>query len=162
LNQFAYPKGATLIRRNEFFEKLSENDIKSANLLEVKQNLQRITRDTTESEKILLNRIDRKIAERGGDLANKQGGLLVDNFRKETIQDLVTENDSITPLVVKTQDMIGIDLVSIIQNPGSQFDLILQEGDVLSIPKLLQTVRMRGEVLFPTTARYLENNGFKS
>ena len=58
--------------------------------------------------------------------------------------------------------MIGIDLVSIINNPGSPFDLIIQEGDVLSIPKLLQTVRMRGEVLFPTTARYEESNGFKS
>jgi hypothetical protein len=41
-------------------------------------------------------------------------------------------------------------------------DLILKEGDVLSIPKELQTVRMRGEVLFPTTARYDLTNRFSS
>lgn len=159
LNQFAYPKGATLIRRNEFFESLTENDIKSSNLSEVKMNLQRIERET-EAEKILLRRIDKKIEEKGGGISNKSSGLLIDDFRKETIEDLVSENDSVSKEVVKTQDMIGIDLVSIIQNPGSQFDLILQEGDVLSIPKLLQTVKMRGEVLFPTTARYEESNRF--
>ncbi|MCH6234314.1 SLBB domain-containing protein [Cognataquiflexum rubidum] len=162
LNQFAYPKGATLIRRNEFFEGPSEEEIKSTNLTEVKRNLQRIKRDTTEAEKILLNRIDQKIEEKGGGISNKSGGLLIDDFKKETIEDLVSDNDSLPQEVVKTQDMIGIDLVSIINNPGSPFDLIIQEGDVLSIPKLLQTVRMRGEVLFPTTARYEESNGFKS
>ncbi len=162
LNQFAYPKGGTLIRRNEFFIGPSEDEIKSTNLKEVKRNLQRIERDTTEAEKILLKRIDQKIEENGGETAKKSGGLLVDDFRKETIEDLISENDSVKQEVVKTQDMIGINLVSIIQNPGSQFDLILQEGDVLSIPKLLQTVKMRGEVLFPTTARYEESIGFKS
>ena len=162
LNQFAYPKGATLIRRNEFFEGPSENEIKSTNLLGVKRNLQRIKRDTTEAEKILLNRIDQKIEEKGGGLSSKQGGLLIDEFRKETIEGLVSQSDSLDFSIVKTQDMIGISLSEIIQNPGSEFDLILQEGDILSIPKQLQTVRMRGEVLFPTTARYNENFGFKS
>lgn len=162
LNQFAYPRGATLIRRNEFFEGPSEEEIKSTNLMEVKRNFQRIKRDTTEAEKILLNRIDQKIEEKGGVVSNKSGGLMIDDFRKETIEDLVSENDTVPQELVKTQDMIGIDLVSIINNPGSPFDLIIQEGDVLSIPKLLQTVRMRGEVLFPTTARYEETFGFKS
>jgi protein involved in polysaccharide export with SLBB domain len=167
LNQFAYPKGATLIRRNEFFEGQSEEEIKSTNLMEVKRNLQRIERDTTEAEKILLKRIDQKIEEKGGGLSNRSGGLLVDNFRKQTIEDLISEKDtskfdSNLRVVVKTQDMIGINLSSIISNPGSEVDLLLQEGDVLSIPKQLQTVRMRGEVLFPTTARYREKSGFKS
>ncbi|WP_420839748.1 SLBB domain-containing protein [Aquiflexum gelatinilyticum] len=162
LNQFAYPKGATLIRRNEFFEGPSENEIKSTNLIGVKSNLQRIKRDTTEAEKILLNRIDQKIEEKGGGISNKQGGLLIDEFRKETIEELVSENDTLDFSIVKTQDMIGINLSEIIEKPGSEFDLILQEGDILSIPKQLQTVRMRGEVLFPTTARYREKGGFKS
>ncbi|MEQ8683176.1 MAG: SLBB domain-containing protein, partial [Cyclobacteriaceae bacterium] len=39
-------------------------------------------------------------------------------------------------------------------NPGSKFDLILKEGDVISIPRELQTVRVRGEVLYPSTVRY--------
>ena len=162
LNQFAYPKGATLIRRNEFFEGPSENQIKSQNLTEVKQNLQRIKRDTTESEKILLSRINQKISEKGGDLSNKPGGLLIDDFRKETIESLISKDDTLNRDIIKTQEMIGINLLQIIQNPGSEYDLIIQEGDILSIPKQLQTVRMRGEVLFPTTARYSENGGFRT
>jgi len=58
--------------------------------------------------------------------------------------------------------MVGIDLLAILNNPGGKNDLILQEGDVLSIPKELQTVRMRGEVLYPTTARFRDNSGFKN
>lgn len=162
LNQFAYPKGATLIRRNEFFEGPSDNQIKSNNLIDVKQNLQRFKRDTTEAENTLFNRIDQKIEEKGGDLSNKSGALLIDNFRKETIEDLISENDSTLRNTVKTQDMIGINLIEIMSKPGGLSDLILQEGDVLSIPKQLQTVRMRGEVLFPTTARYQESGTFKS
>jgi protein involved in polysaccharide export with SLBB domain len=58
--------------------------------------------------------------------------------------------------------MIGIDLEFILQNPGSEADLILFEGDVVQIPKQLQTVRMMGEVLLPTTSRYIEMQGFRS
>jgi protein involved in polysaccharide export with SLBB domain len=136
LNQFAYPKGATLIRRNEFYSSPSDNQIKSTNLTEVKQNLQRIKRDTTEAEKILLSRIDQKITERGGDLSNKQGGLLIDDFRRETIESLVTEEGE-EVVKVKTQEMIGINLSAIMENPGGSNDLIIQEGDVLSIPKAI-------------------------
>jgi len=161
LNQFAYPKGATLIRRNEFFDGPSENVIKSKNLSEVKLNALSDRKDNTEAEKILLSRIDQKIIERGGDLSDKSGGLLIDDFRKETIESLVNEEGEET-IRIKTKEMIGINLSEIMANPGGANDLIIQEGDVLSIPKQLQTVRMRGEVLFPTTSRYRENAGFKS
>ncbi|SNS23015.1 protein involved in polysaccharide export, contains SLBB domain of the beta-grasp fold [Belliella buryatensis] len=160
LNQFAYAKGATLIRRNEFFTAPSENDIKTQNLTSVKGNIARDSLDRTEFDKILLDRIDQKIQEKGGDQANKKGGLMADDFRKETIEEIV-EGDSTEEFVIRTKEMVGIDLVAILNNPGGKNDLILQEGDVLSIPKELQTVRMRGEVLYPTTARYRDNTGFK-
>ena len=38
----------------------------------------------------------------------------------------------------------------------------MQEGDIIQIPKQLQTVRMVGEVLMPTTARYAKNRGVRS
>ena len=159
LNQFAYAKGATLIRRNEFYTAPSENDIKTQNLTSVKSNISRDSLDRTEFDKILLDRIDLKIQEKGGDQANKKGGLMADDFRKQTIESIV-ERDS-GEVDIKTLEMVGIDLVAILNNPGGKNDLILQEGDVLSIPKELQTVRMRGEVLYPTTARYRDNTGFK-
>ena len=51
---------------------------------------------------------------------------------------------------------------AILQNPGGPEDLILQEGDVIQIPKQLQTVRIVGEVLLPTTSRFVKSAGLKS
>ena len=61
----------------------------------------------------------------------------------------------------KSQESIGIKLSEILKDPGSKYDLILKEGDVLSIPRQLQTVRIRGEVLYPSTVRYDNNRSFR-
>ncbi|MEP1094969.1 MAG: SLBB domain-containing protein [Cyclobacteriaceae bacterium] len=58
-------------------------------------------------------------------------------------------------------ESIGINLVESLKTPGSKFDLILEEGDVLSVPKELQTVRVRGNVLYPNTIRYEPGMNFK-
>jgi hypothetical protein len=52
-------------------------------------------------------------------------------------------------------------LEAIFKNPKGMEDLILLEGDVLSIPKELQTVRMRGELLFPTSTRFQQGASFR-
>ncbi len=57
---------------------------------------------------------------------------------------------------------IGIDLEHILENPGSQHDLILKEGDILEIPRQMQTVRMTGAVLHPTSAPYQPRQGVRS
>jgi protein involved in polysaccharide export with SLBB domain len=51
-------------------------------------------------------------------------------------------------------DYVGIDLVKIIDLPGSTFDLPLEDGDVLKVPKVLKTIRISGEVLKPTNIVY--------
>lgn len=51
-------------------------------------------------------------------------------------------------------ESVGIDLEKILKNPGSVEDLILQDGDEVNIPKILQTVRIEGEILYPTTVKY--------
>jgi protein involved in polysaccharide export with SLBB domain len=56
---------------------------------------------------------------------------------------------------------IGIDLEMILSNPHTKYDLILQEGDKLMVPKLLQTVSISGELLHPITARYDKRNNFR-
>ncbi len=160
LNQFAYIKGATLIRRNEFFEVPSEKEIETRNLVSVKNNILRDSLDHTEFDRIFLERIEREISEKGDDQAENDGNLISDDFRKQTIESIV-ERDSVE-IEIKTLEMVGIDLMAILQNPGGSNDLILQEGDVLSIPKELQTVRMRGELLYPTTTRYRASAGFKN
>jgi len=59
-----------------------------------------------------------------------------------------------------TMSSIGINLNRILANPGSQEDMILQDGDIIRIPKRLETVRIQGEVLYPTTVKYLDSKSF--
>jgi protein involved in polysaccharide export with SLBB domain len=51
-------------------------------------------------------------------------------------------------------DYVGIDLKAILAKPGSNIDLLLEEGDVLRIPKQQQLVKVNGEVLFPSSVVY--------
>ena len=59
-----------------------------------------------------------------------------------------------------TKSSIGIDLMKIMQNPGSNEDMVLQDGDIIQIPKRLETVRVQGEVLYPNTVKYLDSKSF--
>src|SRR5699024_9368808 len=61
----------------------------------------------------------------------------------------------------QTKYQVGINLAKIMENPGSKYDLFLHEGDVLKIPKKLQTVRITGEVLHPVIVRYTKGRCFK-
>ena len=50
---------------------------------------------------------------------------------------------------------VGINLDKAIENPGSEYDLVLREGDVISVPKLNNTVKISGAVMMPNTVGYL-------
>lgn len=56
---------------------------------------------------------------------------------------------------------VGINLDKILESPGTKLDLSLEEGDILRVPKQLQTVKVNGEVLYPVTTIYNQNRGFK-
>jgi hypothetical protein len=56
---------------------------------------------------------------------------------------------------------VGIELEKILENPGTQTDLIFEEGDVLRIPKQLQMVKVNGEVLYPVTTVFSQGRNFK-
>ena len=61
----------------------------------------------------------------------------------------------------ETEESIGMDLVKAMEDPESSANMLLQDGDVLRIPREPQTVRMQGEVLYPTSTRYLSGLDFK-
>lgn len=73
-------------------------------------------------------------------------------------------NDSAT--VAETDKLrnnyVGIDLEKILGKPGSITDLILEDGDLLRIPKQQQVVRVNGEVLFPSSVVHTKGKSFKS
>ena len=49
---------------------------------------------------------------------------------------------------------VGIDLEAALANPGSDADLVLREGDVLTVPKYNNTVKINGAVMMPNTVTY--------
>ena len=70
----------------------------------------------------------------------------------------IVETEVISP---STSEAIGIDLKKILAKPGSSEDILLQEGDTLRIPKLLETVRIQGEVQLPNTVKYRNGQTFQ-
>ena len=61
-------------------------------------------------------------------------------------------------LGVRVEDhfTVGIDLEKALANPGSTADIVLREGDVISIPKNNNTVTINGAVMVPNTVSYME------
>jgi protein involved in polysaccharide export with SLBB domain len=55
---------------------------------------------------------------------------------------------------------VGIDLAKILKSPGSKVDLLLDDGDVVRIPKQQQVVRVNGEVLYPSAVVYISSKSF--
>ncbi len=59
--------------------------------------------------------------------------------------------------IFRNLDQIAIDLKEILESPGSRNDLILEEGDVITITKEKMDVRISGQVLFPTKVVFDKN-----
>ncbi|HWB26132.1 MAG TPA: SLBB domain-containing protein [Chitinophagaceae bacterium] len=70
-------------------------------------------------------------------------------------------SDSLTKEAVKPYDLIGIDLQEVMSHPGITNDLILEDGDIIFVPKKNQAVKVRGEVLFPTQFAFQEGLNMK-
>ena len=58
-------------------------------------------------------------------------------------------------------DYVGIDLKAILEKPGINGDLIIEDGDIIRIPKQEQVVRVNGEVLYPSAVVYDKDKTFK-
>jgi len=155
LNQFAYAKGAALIRRTEFFNAESEQIRRQRNLEELRLNLSKDPNNSEAQDEML----QRLLMDLPTEKVNAVDTLLA-NSKKESL-DQIADGTPGFAIKLKESEPVAIDLQKIIENPGSENDLILEEGDILSVPKLLQTVRMRGDVVYPTTLRHETKRGLK-
>lgn len=83
-----------------------------------------------------------------------------DRMRMEaTIDILNNTKDSINTNNIDFGDRyyVGINLEEILDNPGSEADVVLQEGDVIYIPEHQSTVKITGNVLYPNTVTYKDH-----
>ncbi|MFN3802328.1 SLBB domain-containing protein [Belliella pelovolcani] len=159
LTTFAYAKGATLIRRTEYFNTESEQLRRQKNLMDLQLKLQ-ADPNNTEAQELLLERLFK-------DLGNKDAAksavesAAVSEVKRETVAGIAESKGDFGQVKIRETEAVAIDLEKIMNNPGSAFDLILEEGDIISIPRQLQTVRLRGDIVYPTTVRYENARGLK-
>ncbi|WP_161596832.1 SLBB domain-containing protein [Chitinophaga vietnamensis] len=125
-------------------------------------------------------------AERISDLIRRTGGLRPEAYAEGAVmtrKTFINESDSsllanklevfynklqdssdikrLQTAVDRREQLLGINLDHILKHPGSKYDLLLEEGDVIKVPKRLQTVQVFGEVYFPKKIRYDNKNTFK-
>jgi protein involved in polysaccharide export with SLBB domain len=155
VNQFAYTKGATLIRKTEFFNTESEQVRRQKNL-EALRVLLKDNPTKPEAQEELLIRLFRDLptekVEKKDSTAN--------NAKRESLDQIAAETPGVA-VKIKETEAVAINLEKILANPGSEEDLVLEEGDILNVPKLLQTVRMRGDVVYPTTLRHEQGRSLR-
>ena len=66
-----------------------------------------------------------------------------------------SDSVSIAKLRLGDSYTVGIELDKALENPGSDYDVVLREGDYLYIPEYVSTVRITGEVQYPNTVTYV-------
>lgn len=87
------------------------------------------------------------------------GNLIKQNYQSGA--DPAVVEFQLNTITSRSSDHVGINLRKIMENPHSKYDLLLNDGDTLRIPKQLQTVRINGEVLYPALVRYDSKLNFK-
>lgn len=56
---------------------------------------------------------------------------------------------------------VGIRLDLALANPGSDYDIVMKEGDVLYVPEYINTVKISGAVMYPNTVSYKQGANLK-
>ena len=157
LNEFAYPAGATLIRKSEFNRNSNDQQEKKSNLLNFLNNM-----DTTlysESDLVVINKINEELGY-DQNKNNPKNENLSALAQKNRIKE-ISNNNTGADINLKEAESIALDLTNILSNPGSIDDLILEDGDIINIPKKLSTVSVMGKVLYPNTIGFESSKGLK-
>lgn len=132
----------------------------------------------------VINKNKERISEvikRAGGLTNEgfaEGAILIRQRASGLNQTIVTankyralkklsEDDSFKEIAKQDEfgrnyDLFAIDLNRILKNPGGREDVFVTDRDIISIPKVLQSVMTSGEVLFPVKLVYEKGKRFNN
>mgnify|MGYP004616594199 FL=1 len=89
---------------------------------------------------------------------------------KERTKDVLTalkrnlsERDSVAMenLDLENTYVVGIELDKAMADKGGEYDIILREGDVITVPEYNATVKVSGDVMFPNTVSFVGDKGYK-
>lgn len=93
-----------------------------------------------------------------------QGAKLTRTLTKEEFERLkvameiakkqVSDTTAVDSLEIGESYAVAIDMEKAMKNPGSVHDVILREGDVITVPKFNSTVKISGAVLYPNVVAF--------
>ena len=159
ITPYADASGAILIRKTEFSSSKSNDQISQESLQQLRQ---KVLNDESELKNVsqtqLIERL-KKLEDRVE--TDTQNDLVGSKLKKELIQDISEQDSLVRNIEIKEEEPVAINLQKIIDEPGSKYDLIVKEGDVISIPGKLETVRVAGEVTSPLNVRFDKEFSFK-
>lgn len=153
ITPYAYPEGAILIRKTEFAERRGDTELSMDKLIELKEKIVGDTTQTMNEARLqLVERLERLITDQGGqDLLGERVG---NRFKKALVEGISEKDTLIQAVQISEQEPTVLELSEVLNNPGSKYDYVIKEGDVISIPSKLETVRIAGEVISPLNLRY--------
>ena len=107
----------------------------------------RLIRRMTEEEKL----------QRDNSLKQEQIRLYEESMKKEVTSSF-EEMDTLLSMKMNLDDTypVALNLEAALKNPGSLEDIVLREGDVLTIPQYSNTVKISGEVVHPISMNYVK------
>lgn len=164
LTEFGYPDGAILIRKTEYFQSNEEKRAIAGLIEKRRKELENKYAGNEGSFEFVEKQLAEYEKELTENLKKEGTGTELEAriFRTQQLRKLLSRDSVGGFNDVIEQEAIGIELNKAMINPGSEYDLILRDGDLISIPKKLETVRVQGEVLYPNTIRFNEGTSFKS
>lgn len=86
--------------------------------------------------------------------------IIAKNIAKNQMQDS-TASSFLDSMLVEDRYNIAINLDLAVRNPGSDYDVVLRDGDIIKVPKYNNTVRISGAVLYPNTITYKPGASYK-
>ena len=85
------------------------------------------------------------------------------SFLLKQLQSQISGSDSVAMNQLDLGDTytVGIYLDKALENPGSEYDVVLREGDNLIVPEYNGTVKISGNVMYPNTVVYHAGKNYK-
>lgn len=92
-----------------------------------------------------------------------------EQIQNQALQDMIaaqanagsTDSLNMTGVEIQSVYPVGINLEEALNNPGSDADIVLRDGDVISVPMYNGTVRVMGAVLYPNSVTFTEGKKLK-
>ncbi|UZJ65434.1 SLBB domain-containing protein [Sphingobacterium sp. KU25419] len=140
LTSYAYTEGASLKRTG--VSKLKAEEKKEKDRLK-KEMVQNSDRELEEEEEF-----------------EKETTTINANAKKSALAK-VSQQQGASTIEIEPSDLVGIELNKILTNPHQRGDLLVLDGDIITVPKELETVKVMGEVLNPNNVVYVKGKSLK-